>query len=175
MRIEFKRLSEINKSKVIELLNHPLVRRHMPLAKDRFDDAAYKAFIANKEQLWAKHRYGPWAFVVDGKFVGWGGLQFEQGDADLALVLHPDYWGMGRKIYEEIIKKAFNKMELQSITVLIPPSRTRIKGLMKLGFQEDGELVIKGERFLRYRLYAPQKGGIPIYEKVGKKANREKP
>jgi len=52
MKIEFKRLPEINKSEIIELLNHPLVRRHMPLAKDCFDDAAYDAFIADKEQLY---------------------------------------------------------------------------------------------------------------------------
>jgi hypothetical protein len=36
--------------------------------------------------------HGPWAFIVDGKFAGWGGLQPEEGDADLELVLHPDYW-----------------------------------------------------------------------------------
>lgn len=33
-------------------------------------------------------------FFVDGQFAGWGGLQQEDGDADLALVLHPDYWGL---------------------------------------------------------------------------------
>lgn len=155
MQIQFKLLSEIKKSEIIELLNHPLVRRHMPLAKEYFDDAAYDAFIADKENLWAEHGFGPWAFVVDGNFVGWGGLQFEQGDADLALVLHPDYWGMGKAIYHEIIKKAFGEMGFQSITVLFPPSRTRIKGLIQLGFKADDELIIKGERFLRYRLYAP--------------------
>jgi [ribosomal protein S5]-alanine N-acetyltransferase len=155
MKIEFKRLPEICKAEVIALLNHPLVRRHMPLAKGDFDEAAYAAFIADKEALFAEHGYGPWAIVVDGKFVGWGGLQFEEGDADLALVLHPDYWGLGKKIYQEIIKMAFGKMGLESITILLPPSRKGMKGLTKLGFEADGEVIIKGERFLRYRLKAP--------------------
>ena len=26
----------------------------------------------------------PWAFLLDGKFAGWGGLQPEEGDADLS-------------------------------------------------------------------------------------------
>lgn len=155
MKIEFKRLFEVRKSDVIELLNHPLVRRHMPLAKGLFDDRAYASFMVDKEALWSEHGYGPWAFVVDGKFVGWGGLQFEQGDPDLALVLHPDFWGMGKKIYGEIIKKAFGEMSFPSITVLLPPSRKYIKSLIKMGFMEDGELIIHDERFLRYRLYAP--------------------
>ena len=154
MKIECKRLNDINKSEIIELLNHPLVLRHMPLVKDCFDDAAYDVFILAKEKLWTDHGYGPLAFVVDGKFIGWGGLQYEEGDADLALVLHPNYWGIGKSIYEIIIKKAFVDMGLESITALLPPSRKSIKGLKKLGFQPDGELTINNERFFRYRLYS---------------------
>jgi ribosomal-protein-alanine N-acetyltransferase len=36
---------------------------------------------------------------------------------------------------------------------LPPPSRKRTKGLLRLGFKLDGELVIEGERFIRYRLF----------------------
>lgn len=153
--IEFKKLEEIKKREIIELLNHPLVRRHMPLSKDNFDDKDYDAFIADKKNLWAEHGYGPWAFVVDNEFIGWGGLQYEKGDADLAVVLHPDHWGKGKLIYRKIIGRAFSEMGFESITALLPPSRTCIKGMMKLGFKLDGELSIRGERFVRYRLYPP--------------------
>jgi hypothetical protein len=157
MKIEFKRLNEVDKSDIIELMNNPLVRRQMPLTGDNFDEADCDEFIAAKEQLWAEYGYGPWAFVVDGKFAGWGGLQPEQGEADLALVLHPKSWGMGKAIYDEIIKRAFGEMGFESVIVLFPPTRTRVKGLLRLGFKLDGELEIQGERFLRYRLYAPPK------------------
>lgn len=40
-------------------------------------------------------------------------------------------------------------MGFKSITVLFPVSRTRIKGLLRLKFQPDGELLIEGVRFLR--------------------------
>lgn len=156
MNIEFKQLYEINKSEIIDLMNNPLVRRHMPLST-AFDEKAYNEFLLAKKQLWETHGYGPWAFVVDGKFAGWGGLQYEQGDADLALVLHPNYWGVGKAIYKEIINKAFSEMGLASVTILFPPSRVRIKGLFHLNFEPDGEVEIQGSRFLRYRLYAPLK------------------
>ena len=159
MEIEFKQLSQVNKSEIIELMNNPLVRRQMPLTSDNFSEADCEAFIAGKEQLWAEHGFGPWAFVVDGEFVGWGGLQPEEGEADLALVLHPKAWGMGKALYEEIIKRAFGEMGLESVTVLFPPTRTRVKGVLRLGFKLDGELEIQGERFLRYRLRAPAEEG----------------
>jgi RimJ/RimL family protein N-acetyltransferase len=138
-------------------MNHPLVRRQMPLTSDNFDEADCDEFIAAKEQLWAEHGYGPWAFVVDGEFVGWGGLQPEHGEADLGLVLHPNHWGLGKTLYDEIIKRAFGEMGFESVIVLFPPTRTRVKGLLRLGFKLEGELEIQGERFLLYRLHAPPK------------------
>ena len=152
MKIEFKRLSEVALSAIVELMNNQLVRRQMPLTTDNFDEADCKRFITAKEQLWIEHGYGPWAFVIDGQFGGWGGLQPENGEADLALVLHPNYWGAGKRIYNEIVNRAFGEMGFKTLTVLLPPTRKKIKGLFKLGFKVDGELKIGDESFIRYRL-----------------------
>jgi RimJ/RimL family protein N-acetyltransferase len=152
MNLEFKRLTEIDKSEIIELMNNPLVRRHMPLTSDDFDDRDCNDFIAAKEKLWTDYGYGPWAFIVDGHFVGWGGLQPENGEADLGLVLHPKSWGIGKVLCDEILERAFGEMRFESVTVLLPPTRKLIKGLLQLGFKADGELEVGGERFNRYRL-----------------------
>lgn len=127
----------------------------MPLTTDDFDEEACREWIRGKEWMWEEHGFGPWAFIVDGKFAGWGGLQPEEGEADLGVVLHPDYWGAGRMIYEEIIRRAFGEMGFESVIILFPPTRTRIKGILRLGFKPDGEMEIGGERFIRYRLRAP--------------------
>jgi len=157
VHLEFKRLSDINCAEIIALNTNHLVRRQMPLSDDNFGEKECLEWVAGKENQWERYGYGPWAFIVDGKFAGWGGLQFEDGDADLGLVLHPDYWGMGKIIYDEIIKHAFGEMGFESVTILLPPTRTRVKGIQRLGFQLDGEVELCGERFIRYRLYAPQK------------------
>jgi RimJ/RimL family protein N-acetyltransferase len=154
-RLEFKRLSEIDCSDYIALNTNPLVMRQMPLSSSDFDEAACREWIAGKEQMWAEHGYGPWAFVIDGKFAGWGGLQPEEGEADLAIVLDPGYWGYGKIVYEEIIRRAFAEMGLESVTILFPPTRTRVKGILRLGFKPEREVEIAGERFIRYRLLAP--------------------
>ncbi|NIM92196.1 MAG: GNAT family N-acetyltransferase [Anaerolineales bacterium] len=155
MDISLKRLTEVDKSDIIELMNHPSLKRHMPLLSDEFDEDDCDMFIATKEQLWTEHGHGPWAFVVDGKFAGWGGLQPENGEVDLALVLHPDYWGLGEAIYRKIIAEGFEKMGFESVIALLPLSRRRDRVLMRLGFEFEGEVDFHGERFYRYRLYAP--------------------
>ncbi|ROL64630.1 GNAT family N-acetyltransferase [Pseudomonas vranovensis] len=154
MDLQFKQLSEISSADIIELNNNPRVLRHMPLGRPDFDEAKCAAWVAEKESQWLVNGYGPWAFTVDQQFAGWGGLQLTEGDADLALVLHPDYWGCGKTIFAEIVRRAFQEMGLESITVLLAPSRTRVKGVLRLGFQPDGEVCLEGMRFVRYRLLA---------------------
>jgi ribosomal-protein-alanine N-acetyltransferase len=154
MGVVFKRLSEVDRSAIIDLMNDPLVRRHMPLAKVNFGPAECDEFVAAKERLWEDYGYGPWAFVVDGEFAGWGGLQPEGGEVDLALVLHTKHWGLGKALYQEIISLAFGRLGFKSVTVLLPPTRTRVSGVLTLGFKPDGEAEVAGERFIRYRLNA---------------------
>jgi [ribosomal protein S5]-alanine N-acetyltransferase len=43
-------------------------------------------------------------------------------------------------------------MGFDSITFLLPPSQSRLKGLHRLGFEKDGESELGGRRFLRYLL-----------------------
>lgn len=150
--IKLVRLTEINRYEIIELMNNQLVRRQMPLLDGEFNNNDCEKFIANKEQLWSEHGYGPWAFIVGKRFAGWGGLQPENGEADLALVLHPDFWGLGKQLYTTIVSKAFGEMGLKSITVLFPPTRSNVNALLRLGFQKDTEVSINNNQFIRYRL-----------------------
>jgi [ribosomal protein S5]-alanine N-acetyltransferase len=156
MHLEFKRLSDISISDIIAVNTNPLVLRQMPLSGDDWEESEWIEWVEGKERQWKEHGYGPWAFVIDGKFAGWGGLQYENGDADLGLVLHPDFWGTGRIIFNEIIHRAFGEMAFESIIILFPPTRTRIKGILRLGFQPDGEVELYGEKFIRYRLFSPK-------------------
>jgi RimJ/RimL family protein N-acetyltransferase len=159
--IEFRRLSDIDVGEIIKLVTHPLVRRHMPLSDENFGEAECRQWVQDKERQWQNYGYGPWAFMVDGKFVGWGGLQYEDGDPDLALVLHPQYWGIGKSIYDAIIHRAFGEMGFKSVTILLPPSRTRVHAILRLGFVLDGEVELFNQRFIRYRLHNRERGHHP--------------
>ncbi|MFN3734186.1 hypothetical protein [Comamonas testosteroni] len=71
----------------------------------------------------------------------------------MALVLYPKYWGSGKAIYQEIINRAFTIVGLSSITIVLPASRKRIRGIFRLRFKEDSEFDVDGVQFLRFRLY----------------------
>lgn len=150
--ITFRPLRAVAPAEWIALMNHPRVRRHLPLAQGAFDESDWATFIATKEAMWKHHGYGPWAFFLEETFVGWGGLQPEAGEPDLALIIHPDHWGIGLPLATEIMTRAFRDFGFTSITALLPPSRIRTRGLLRLGFRPDGTVRIAGESFHRYRL-----------------------
>lgn len=84
--------------------------------------------------------------------MGWRGVQPEGDDTDLGLVLHRAYRRAGKALYERILDQAFDELGLDSAIVLLPLSRTRVAGLGRLGFEEDGQIMIEEELFNRYRL-----------------------
>jgi len=151
-RIEFVRLFEVDEKQLIELMNNDLVGKQLPLLTGDFSVEQCRAFLEAKEKLWDDYGFGPWAILIDGKFAGWGGLQPESNDADFALVLHPAFWGWGRRIFEKVKALAFGEMNRDSITVLLPPSRLNSRAITRLGFVEDGHSIIDGVRFVRFRL-----------------------
>ena len=151
-RIAFTRLTKIPPEVIIDLMNDPAVRQHLPLAQDEFGDVECDRFVASKERMWEERGFGPWAFVLDDEFIGWGGLQPEGDDIDVGLVLNRKYWGAGPTLFRRILTYAFEELCVDSITALLPPSRTRVSAMRRLGFREDGEIMLQDQRFIRYRL-----------------------
>jgi RimJ/RimL family protein N-acetyltransferase len=155
MHFDFRPLSTIPAAIWLTLLNDHDVSRHMPLAGDSWTEQAASDWAAAKDAQWQQNGFGPWAILVDGAFAGWGGFQQEDTDIDFALVLLPAYWGYGRALHDAMIAKGFGELGFESFTIMLPPSRTRLKSLRRVGYQSEGELEYAGHRFLKFRLRRP--------------------
>jgi GNAT superfamily N-acetyltransferase len=149
--ISFHAFAEIPPADWLALLTDPDVRRHMPLAGDDWTETSAADWARSKDAQWQENGYGPWAIRIDGKFAGWGGLQKEGDEVDLGLVLLPHQWGHGARLFAEMVARG-RQMQLSPITILLPPSRTRMKGLARLGFTPAGEIEYAGHRFIKFRL-----------------------
>ena len=150
--VEFVPLADIDEASLVALMNNDKVGRLMPLLSGTFSVENCRAFLEAKQQMWEQHGFGPWGILINGAFAGWGGLQPEQGEADFALVLHPQYWGWGRKIFALVKEYAFHQKGFDSITILFPPNRTNARAIFRMGFAEDGSAKVNGEFFRRFRL-----------------------
>lgn len=150
MAFSLHAFSDIQTTDWLDLLNHPDVIRHMPLADTNWTESDVADWAKGKDAQWLENGYGPWSIRIDGNFAGWGGFQMEGDEADLALVLFPQYWGRGAEIFRGFMGRR-NALGIGPVSIMLPPSRSRVRGLARLGFAFAGELTYDGQRFLKFR------------------------
>lgn len=150
--IEMVRLTEIDPSEIVAHMSDPRVGEHMPLLTFAWDTKVAASFVSKKEAYWERDGLGHWAFLVDGKYVGWGGFQKEGEEWDFGLVLRPDSFGLGRRIATKAIHFALANDRIPFVTFLLPPSRKNLGALARLGAKQVGQVEYEGETFLKFRL-----------------------
>ncbi len=155
--ITFARLSEIAPAEIAAHMSDPRLADHMPLltsdwGADDWDTETVARFVALKEQRWARDGLGHWAILSGGRYVGWGGFQKEGEAWDFGLVLRPQAFGLGIRITRKAIDFAIADPRIPYVTFLLPPSRTALGALKRLGARPLGETLYDRTPFLTFRL-----------------------
>ena len=153
LKLDLLPIASAPRELVIAQMNDTRVRRHLPLATGVFDDAAYEGFITGKEAMWREYGYGPWAFFIDDRYAGWGGLQPDDGEAELALVLCPWAFGYGRMIAARVIDWGFRDCSFSRILIYLPESRSVDRYLYRKSCIREGCVTFEGIVFTRHCLY----------------------
>ncbi|MCA8883060.1 MAG: GNAT family N-acetyltransferase [Rhodobacteraceae bacterium] len=154
-RISFVRLTEISLAEIAAHMADPRLAAHLPLLTPGWDEDRAAAFVAAKEACWDRDGLGHWAILCDGAYVGWGGFQKEGQDWDFGLVLKPDRFGLGMRIARRAIDVAVADPRIPAVTFLLPLSRTRLRGLDRLGARFVEEVIYDGVPFRKYHLDTP--------------------
>jgi len=151
-QITFVRLSEVSRDEIMAHMSDPRVAQHLPLLDFVWNEAALVGFLDAKEACWRRDGLGHWAILCDGRYVGWGGFQKEDGEWDFGLVLKPENFGLGLRISRLALAIARDDDRIPFVTFLLPPSRRHLGALARLGAKPDGEVTFDGARFLKFRL-----------------------
>ena len=150
--ISFTRLSKIEPAEILAHMSDPRVAEHMPLLRFDWDASTVASFVAQKEECWVRDGLGHWAILSNDRYVGWGGFQKEGDEWDFGLVLRPDAFGLGARISRKAIEFAISDERILYVTFLLPPSRTNLRALERLGARQVGEIEYDGANFLKFRL-----------------------
>lgn len=150
--IRFGRLPEVPITDIVTHMSDPRLRQHMPLLAGPWRETDAAAFVLAKEECWRRDGLGHWAIFAQDAYVGWGGFQKEGDEWDFGLVLRPEYFGLGRSITDKALGFARADPRIGHVSFLLPPSRTHLGALARLGARRVGEVVHTGARFLKFRL-----------------------
>lgn len=157
--IDFVRLPDIPLEELVAHMSDPRVGTHMPLLTFSWDLEMAAKFVTAKEACWLRDGLGHWAFLADGRYVGWGGFQKEGEEWDFGLVLHPAAFGLGLPITRKALAFASEDPRIPFVTFLLPPSRRNLGALRRMGARFIGETDYDGTRFLKYRLETSSPSG----------------
>lgn len=153
--ITFARLPQIPLAEIVAHMNDPRVATHLPLLSAGWTADTAQSFVDAKESHWKRNGLGHWAFLDQGQYIGWGGFQKEGSEWDFGLVLKPDHFGAGLPLTRQALRFAKADQRIPFVTFLLPPSRTRLRALDRLGARFLGEQSYHGSVFLKYRLETP--------------------
>ncbi len=104
-QIEYKSLQSLKESELLNILNKEEVREHLVL-HDEFDMATLRKWVAGKLAVDASKGCKVKGIMVNGSVAGWCGIQFENGAYELAIVLDKKYWGLGVRVFKEVMSWA---------------------------------------------------------------------
>lgn len=150
--IRFVRLEDIAPETIIDHMSDPHMAEHMPLLDGPWDMADYQRFIAVKNSYWQRDGLGHLAILINDDYVGWGGFQKEGDDWDYGLVLRPDCFGLGMAITRKALEIARADTRIPSVTFLLPPTRTKLGALKRIGAVFEEDVCFENQTFQKFRL-----------------------
>ncbi len=148
-RPEYLPLDCVPPAEYLPLLNKGRVRQHL-IDHPLFDEVAVAAWLAAKLEVDATPGCKVRAIRVNGQLAGWCGLQFEQGQYEIAVVLDDSCWGLGRQVFAEVMgwARAFGH---QTVYIHFLHTRPEYRFLRKIARQVTTSEMM-GNRFTTYEL-----------------------
>lgn len=147
--IEYRALNQIDPDQLLSLLNKERVRSHL-MKHQLFDRESLQSWLKGKIEMDATRGCRVRAIVVDDQCVGWCGLQHDNGEYEIAVVLDDSHWGLGRKIFRDLMAWA-KDLGHQTVSIHFFHTRPEYKFLRKIA-RSVHESHIMDNKFTTYRL-----------------------
>jgi len=100
--LKYIELYELNPDDFIPLLNNQRTREHL-IEHELFDSDTVKTWIESKIKVDSISGCKVRAIIIGNQLAGWCGIQFEDKKYEIAIVIDDKYWGLGKKIFTDIM------------------------------------------------------------------------
>jgi hypothetical protein len=149
LTVEYVKFDVINPNDFLPLLNKLKIREHL-IQHELFDKKTTAAWMRSKMEVNTRPGCKVRAIRLANQLIGWCGIQFENGKFEIAIVIDDSVWGIGVKIFHEIMNWA-KVMGHEEIYIHFLHTRPRYKFLQKMSINiYESELY--GSKFNTYQL-----------------------
>ncbi|MFL0809845.1 MAG: N-acetyltransferase [Agarilytica sp.] len=148
-RLEYIKLDQIDPNALLPLLNKPSTREHL-VDHEIFDTEKVTLWVQSKIDVDATKGCRVRAIMANKQLAGWCGIQFEDGNYEIAIVIEDNYWGIGIAVFYELMDWA-KEFGHPTIFIHLLSSRPEYKFLQKIS-KKVYKNEMMGSKFLTYEL-----------------------
>lgn len=150
--IEYISLQDINQHELLSILNTEKVRRHL-VAHDVFNEESLAKWVSDKVRVDSTDGCIVRGIRINGIVAGWCGIQFENGSYEIAIVLSEKFWGIGTRVFDDIMKSA-SELGHRHVVMHMLNTRSEYKFLKKMATRVY-QSTIFGQNYTSYELIVP--------------------
>ncbi|GAB2190545.1 hypothetical protein MAH1_21530 [Sessilibacter sp. MAH1] len=147
--LRFVDLDVVNKKRLKDLLNKKNIRTHL-MGHDEFTDSSLQEWIDGKQQVNAQPGCRVQAVLVEGQLAGWCGIQLENGNPEIAIVIDQKFWGLGRRIFEQLMIWA-EEFKHEFVFIHFLETRPEYRFLKKIS-ESVYETTLYNHKFMTYKI-----------------------
>lgn len=152
--IEYKKIIYVGLDKVspddfMVLLNKQKIREHL-VDHDLFDSNTIKTWTQKKIDVDRTSGCRVRGIMLGNSFAGWCGIQLEDGKYEIAIVLDDAFWGIGKKVFNDVMSWA-KELGHDEVFIHFLHTRPEYKFLRKIS-KNVFETEMLGNKFTTYQL-----------------------
>lgn len=149
MNIKYLKLSNTNPNDFLSLLNKQKIRDHL-IEHAMFNLDSVTAWINSKIVVDTIEGCRVRAITCNNQLAGWCGIQLEDEKYELAIVIDEQYWGLGKTIFQDMMRWA-KELGHDEVIIHFLHTRPNYKFLQKMA-SNVYETEMLGSKFTTYQL-----------------------
>ena len=147
--LEYVKFDQIDPAELLPILNKQKVRQHL-MEHTLFDEEMLQEWLASKGAMDASSGCKLRVIKLEEQLAGWCGIQIEDGQYELAIVLDDEYWGLGKQIFKDMMSWA-KTLGHETLFIHFLHTRPEYRFLRKIS-RRVFENELYGHRFITYEL-----------------------
>lgn len=147
--ISYVEIEALNQNELLSLLNKERVREHL-VSHEQFDELSLKDWVAGKVNVNSTKGCKVQGIKVNGAVAGWCGIQYENGSFELAIVLDEKYWGIGLRVFRDLMAWA-SELGHSKVVLHLLNTRPEYMFLKKMACRVF-ESTLFGQKYTSYEL-----------------------
>ena len=100
--LKYVKLNEVNVDDLKTLLNKQRIREHL-IEHELFTSDSVRSWIEVKMEVDSSSGCIVRGIYSNNTIAGWCGIQFEEGKYEIAIVLDDVFWGIGKRVFNDMM------------------------------------------------------------------------